>query len=146
MGVNTAKRAEQNATIAGLRSQGMNCRDIGKELNLSHSQIAKRLKDSDIQDILSETLKYYATYADKIAFDFIALCDHEDPVIRGKNIAEYHKVMGMNSPHTSIFIQNLYQDNRKQIISPHVQAIINQYSSNLPIDVELIEDKSSKGE
>lgn len=146
MGVNIVKKAIQDTTIAELRSQGLTCREISAKLGIHFTQIARRLKDSDVQDIMNETFKFYSLHAEEIREKFIGLCKHSNPDIKSKNIAEYHKVMGMNSPHASIYIANLYQDNRKQIISPHVQAIINQYSSNLPINIELIEDKSSKGE
>lgn len=141
MGVNTAKKRLQDNTIAELRSQGLSCREISAKLGLHYTQIAKRLRDSDVQDILNETMKFYSLHAEDIRIKFMGLCKHFDPTISSKNIAEYHKVMGMNSPHTSIFIQNLYQDNRKQIISPHVQDIISKYSTDSAEVIELIEDK-----
>jgi len=142
MGVNTDKKAFQGVTIAGLRAQGLSCRDIAQQLDITYRQVARRLKDSDVQDILNDTLKYYSVHAEEIREEFLALCKHEDPGIRSKNISEYHKVMGMNTPHTPIFIQNIYQDNRKQIISPHVQDIISKYSMDSAQVIELIEDKS----
>ncbi len=146
MGLNRAKKLIQDTTIAELRGKGLTCREISAKLGIHFTQIARRLKDSDVQDILQETVKFYALHAEEIREKFIGLCKHRDPLVKGKNITEYHKVMGMAGPQTSIFIESFYQDNRKQIISPHVQAIINQYSSNSPIEVELIEDKGSKAE
>jgi hypothetical protein len=116
---NMPRKMAQDVTIAELRSKGLSCRDIEKalppELHLSHRQIARRLKQDDIKKHLDDIVKYYATYYESIGQEFMRLCLYsEDEAIRSKNIAEYHKIIGIAPTHAqSQFIQQIYVDNRK---------------------------------
>lgn len=140
MPANKEKKALQGLTIARLRAIGKNCREIGKEVNLSHVQVANRLKDSDVSKRINGIVKYYASFDKQVQAGFMALVLDIDKEVRQKAITEYHKVMGITTPHPSILIQKIYQDNRVINYSPHIQAIIEQ-QIDTAIDGEIIEEK-----
>lgn len=140
MAVNKAKKKTQGMTIARLRAMGKNCREIGKEVDLSHSQVALRLKDKDVSDRITGIVKYYASFDKEVQKGFMALVLDTDKDVRLKAVSEYHKVMGITSPHPSVLIQKIYQDNRVITYAPHIQAIINQQVDN-SIEGEIIEER-----
>jgi len=131
----------RDVTIATLRAKGQTCREIAKEVHLSHMQVSRELKKESIKDKLEEMLSYYATYTEDVAKGFMELVLDDDKDVRSKNIAEYHKVMGINTPHAPIFIQQIFQDNRVQILSPHVQQLLTDHFTQT-IEGEVIEDTS----
>ena len=140
MPANTAKKLTQNVTIADLRSQGLSCREISTHLDLSYRQIARRLQDSDVKEILENTVRFYALYAEEIGDSLIGLCGSEKEEIRLKAIDQYYKVLGINTSHAPIFIQNIYQDQRSIYYSPHIQNIIDKECDNY-LEGEVIEDE-----
>ena len=131
----------RDVTIATLRAKGQTCREIAKEVHLSHMQVSRELKKESIKDKLEEMLSYYATYTEDVAKGFMELVLDDDKDVRSKNIAEYHKVMGINTPHAPFFIQQIFQDNRVQILSPHVQQLLTDHFTQT-IEGEVIEDTS----
>ena len=129
----------RDVTIASLRAKGQTCREIAKKVHLSHMQVSRELKKESIKDKLEEMLSYYATYTEDVAKGFMELVLDDDKDVRSKNIVEYHKVMGINTPHAPIFIQQIFQDNRVQILSPHVQQLLTDHFIQT-IEGEVIED------
>ncbi len=140
MPANKENKARQNKTIIALRAEGKSVREIGKEIDLHHSNVAKRLKDSDVSKRINGIVKYYASFDKQVQAGFMALVLDGDKEVRQKAITEYHKVMGITTPHPSILIQKIYQDNRVINYSPHIQAIIEQ-QIDTAIDGEIIEEK-----
>lgn len=130
----------QNLTIAALRSQGKSTREIAKKVHISHVQVANKLKDEDVKEKIEGFLKYYISYGDKVKKRFMELVLSDDVDVRQKAIVEYHKIMGISTPHAPQFILNLFQDQRIQILSPHVQQLLTDHFSQL-VDGEVIEDK-----
>ena len=132
----------QNITIASLRAMGKTCREIGDKVHLSHDAIAKRLKKEDIKARIDKMLSYYASYSDDVARGFMSLVMDNDKEVRHKAIVEYNKIMGITAAHPSLVIQHIYQDNRVQIVSPHVQELLNKHLGQT-IEGEIIEDKGT---
>ena len=139
MPANKAKKQQQNVTIAQLRATGKNCREIAKCVNLSHVQVSRRLKDSDVKDRIDGMLKYYVSYDKEVQAKFMSLVLSDIPDIRQKAITEYHKVMGITTPHPSISIERLYVDNRSINYQPHIQAMIDKEQGQV-LEGEIIED------
>lgn len=82
------------------------------------------------------------SYDDEVKKGFMELVLSDDPDVRQKAISEYHKVTGISPSHTpSIFIQNLYQDNRQQIISPDVLKLLGKHLQENIVDMLLELDK-----
>lgn len=137
----------RNCLIAELTMQGMYPHQIEKHpaINIKRRQIATVLKDDIVKEILDQGLKYYALHFDDIQEEFIALCHHPDANIRSKAISEYHKVMGMNSPHAPVFIGKLMIDNRQQTLAPELLNVLQDYSQRHHQTTKLIENKSKYG-
>lgn len=134
------KHKVKNDTIAKLRAIGQSCREISKAVHLSHSQVAKKLKDPEIKKIIESFQRYYISYGEKVQKGFMELVLSKDPKVRQKAIEEYHSVIGISPSHTSsIFIKNLYQDNRQQILSPDVVELLGKHLQDNIIDVTPLE-------
>lgn len=142
----------QNLTIAALRAQGKSTREIAKKVHISHVQVANKLKDNDVKTKLEGFIKYYVSYGDEVKQKFMELVLSDNADVKQKAISEYHKVTGISPSHTpSIFIGNLYQDNRQQIISTDVLTLLGKHLGDKQdvIDVkplELDKVRLSKGE
>lgn len=138
MGVNKTKQLIQGVTIAELRSKGMSCRDIADHLDVSYRQVARRLKDSDVKEILDKTIKFYALHAEEVADRLIDLTSDKIPAIRLKSIEQFYKVLGITTPHPPVLINHMYQDNRQAHFQPHIQVLIDTQTDN-SIKGEIIE-------
>ena len=110
----------RDGTIAQLRAAGKTCREIGKEVHLSHNRVAVLLKDEEIKKRIEGFHKYYITYDKEVQKGFMELCMSKEPGVRQKAISEYHSVMGITPSHTpSHFIQQIYVDNRQINVGDH---------------------------
>lgn len=136
-------RQQRDTTIAEMRLQGKSIREIAKEIGLDKSQVCRVLNDKEVKEILDKVHRFYGGFAEDVGREFMGLCLlSSDPAIREKAIKEYHKIMGISPAHTpSIFIQNLYQDNRQQIISSDVLTLLGKHLSDPrdTIDMEPLE-------
>ena len=134
-------RKQRDTTIAEMRLQGKSSREIAKEIGLDKSQVCRVLNDKEIKKILDEVHRFYGGFAEDVGREFMSLCLlSSDPAIREKAIKEYHKIMGIAPTHTqSIYIRNLYQDNRQQIVAPEVLSLLGKHLQDNIIDVTPLE-------
>jgi DNA-binding CsgD family transcriptional regulator len=151
MAKNKAKEKLQDFTIAKLRGEGKSTREIGQEIHLSHSEVAKRLKRDDVKARVEETIKYYISYADELRKGFIELCLSEDPKVRQAALSDYHKMIGILPSHAqSYYIGAIYQDNRQQILSSDVLELVEDWAyKRKPIEIEgkvVTESEISEGD
>lgn len=128
------ERKKRNIEIACLRSTGKSVLEIAREINVSKATVSRALKDEEVKAILDETTKYYATFAPAIRQALIELCVSENPEVRQRAIAEWHKVMGMTSSQQSIFIQNMFAQQNNVVLPRHLQELLARGPGE-PIDV-----------
>ena len=129
----------RNMTIGELRGQGKSYKIIGKAVGLSKNQIGVILKDDKVKQRVEETQRYLASFLPVIRDEFMDLCLTGKDSIRLSAIKEYFASMGISPSHApSVFINKLYQDNRQQILSPHVQAIVDGHLDDV-IEGEIVE-------
>ena len=127
---------EKIEELAKLSAIGKSCKEISNEVHLEKSTIAKKLKDVDAKKILESFQKYYLTYAQDVKRGFMELVLSKDPAVRQKAISEYHSILGISPSHTpSIFINNLYQNNRQQIVAPEVTKLLGKHLKDNIMDV-----------
>ena len=133
---------EKVEELAKLSAIGKSCKKISDTVHLHKVTIAKKLKTPEAKRIIESFQQYYLMYAQDIKRGFMELCLSDNPVIREKAIDKYHTIMGITPSHTqSQFIQQIYIDNRQQLLSPIVQGILTEHLAKTITDVEVIEDK-----
>jgi len=141
----TDGKIKEDALIAELRLEGKTLREIGKITGRTKDTIAKRLKKEHVRKLLEYGARREAMRIPAACDTLDQLLQSEDEGIRMKVAEITLKNMGIASPHASIFIQNIYHDQRIQLISPHVQEILHQHLGQV-IDGEVIEDVSQTSE
>ena len=136
---------EKIKELAKLSAIGKSCKKIADRIHLHKTTIAIKLKDVEAKSIIEGFQKYYLTYAEDVKRGFMELVLSDDPKVRQKATEEYHKVMGITTPHPGIYIQNLYQTQHNIISSPIVNQLLSKHMDPEVIDIEVIEDKSEFG-
>ena len=134
---------KRNLSIAKMRAEGKSQKDIAKVMGISQPAVSYALQDPEIKELLTNVNKYLTSYATAIEPELIRLCFDEDKSIRLRAIGDYNKIIGITPSHTpSIFINNLYQDNRQQIITSDVIELLNKHTATMTEDTPLeIESK-----
>ena len=111
--------------IAEMRAKGMTTIEIGKQTNLTHQRISQIINDDEIKSIIEDTQRKYIAEAPEISDRFLMLCKDEDKSISTKNIAEYHKIVGISPSHANNqFIQNIYNDNSQVVVSEGIIELL----------------------
>ena len=140
-GITKELASQRMSTIGEMRAlTGAGCRKIAGKLGLHYTTVANYLKKDDVKELIDNHQKYIASFAPFVAQKFIDLCFSKDEGIATKNIAQYQTAMGIVGSHPSLFIQNVWQDNRVINYEPHIQAIINNQVQDA-IEGEIIEVK-----
>lgn len=140
-GITEQVASQRNTTIAEMRAlTGAGCRKIAEKLGIHYTTVANYLKKDEVKELIDNHQKYLASFAPFVGQKFIDLCFSENEEIATKNIAQYQKAMGIAGTQTSVFMQNIYQDNRSINYQPHIQAIIDREQDSI-LDGEIIEDK-----
>ena len=105
-------REQRDATIAYLRLQGLNLREIAKKVNLHYSQVSRILQDDEIKEIIESTQRAMIEKVPEAAAQYADLLHSEDESMREKVGKTMLQMAGILPSHTvATFIQNIYQQN-----------------------------------
>jgi len=108
-----------------MRAQGKTTNEIADKFNISQPRVSQILSDDKIKSLLTNVHKMYAAASKGIGREFLKLCFDSDKKIRSDNIKEWHKIMGIAPSHAqSVFIQNIYNDNRRMAVAPEVVTLL----------------------
>lgn len=106
----------RNVTIAGQIATGQSVTDVAAEHNISKVQTYRILQDDQCKDILDHVMRVNIAHAKGINKKFLQHCYSEDDKLSLDAIKQYQKNVGIAPSHaTSLFIQNIYNDNRTLI-------------------------------
>jgi hypothetical protein len=137
----SSRKLDRNLTIARMHLNGMSYDDIGEKVGLSKTQIGTILHDDNIKAVINSTIRGMALAAPSIGNRLIDHCMQEDDPDRSvKAIGEYNKVVGIASPHASIYIQNMLVSGGVNLISPGLAGLIGSGSTQVVQDTEEIID------
>ena len=134
----------RNAIIANQVGSGQDVKDVANQHNLSIPQTYRILSDNQCQQILDQVMRVNIAHAKGINKRFLKHCyDTEDKKISLDAIKQYQKIVGIAPSHAvSLFIQNIYNDNRA-IVTEDVAALFELLSEQAAgggdvFDVEVI--------
>jgi len=112
-------------TAAELKGQGKTQTEIAAILGVDQSTISRALSTEKAQRIIERVQNRYIAAAKGISKRFIRLCHSPEDSIATKNIAEYHKYIGIAPSHApSIFIDKLYNQTNNTVISQDVIELL----------------------
>ena len=130
---------KENVKIAELHLEGKTLREIGKMVNRDKDTIARRLKKEQIRELIVYGSKREAMRIPAACDVLDGLLNSVDEAIKLKVAEGTLKNVGISTPHAPVFIQQIFQDNRVQILSPHVQQLLTDHFIQT-IEGEVIED------
>jgi len=113
-----------DGTMAEMILQGLPYSEIAKALNIGKSTVTRRLSKPITRQIVQTTISALSLYAPKVARRLIEMVDDDDRNIRLKAISEYNKIMGLSHAHASVVIQEMYVDQRTQVLSPSLVGLL----------------------
>ena len=134
------KADKEESLIVRLKLAAKSNREIGRVIGMSKDAIATRLKRPNVRALIEYGARREAMRVPD-ACDVLDQSLHsDDEAIRVKVADSTLKNMGISTPHAPQFVLNLYQDQRIQVLSPHVQALLTDHFAQV-IDGQVIEDK-----
>ncbi len=95
------QRINRDLSVATLTAKGYSQHEVANKLGISQPRVNQLLSDDKVRQLLQDTVRVYASHAKGIRKQFIKLCYSDDEGIQSKNIAEWHKIMGIAPVHTS---------------------------------------------
>jgi len=119
--------------------QGLPYSDIATALGMGKSTVGRRLSKPITRQIVQTAISALSLYAPKVARRLIEMLDDEDRNIRLKAISEYNRIMGLSHAHASVVIQEMYVDQRTQVLSPSLVGLLGSPAADQPDDEGIID-------
>jgi len=113
-----------DATMAGMVLEGLPYSEVAKALGIDKSTVSRRLSKPITRQIVQTTISALSLYAPKVARRLMEAVDDPDRNISLKGISEYNKIMGLSHAHASVVIQEMYVDQRTQVLSPSLVGLL----------------------
>jgi len=128
--------AHRDTRIAEMYLQGMSQYEIGQAIGIDRSQVSRVLSNEHAREIVQSSVRAMAAHAREVGLRLIELTRDKDKAVRQKAISEYNKVIGIAGAHASTVIQNIYIDQRVQLLQPQILSAL---ECSQVIDAEVIE-------
>lgn len=131
--ITNPSKMSRNVDIAIQSATGTDTKTLAKSHHITQRQVQRILKDDQCKAILDHTMRVNISHAKGINKQFLTMCYPDkdgkvDRKIQLDAIKQYHKITGIAPSHaTSLFIQNIYQDNR-QLITSDVESLFGMLS------------------
>ena len=137
--MNKAAIQERNNYIVDLAFKGYDQIKIAKEVGLQQSQVSKILRQDDtLKSVIKNATQYNIERLPDTVIEHDKLCLSEDEKIRLQAIKLRYDITGISPSHTqNVYINNLYQDNRQQLISSDVIELLNKHTVTITNDMPL---------
>jgi len=129
----------RDGTIADMVLEGLPYSDIADALKIGKATVARRLSKPITRQIVQTAISALSLYAPKVARRLIEMLDDEDRNIRLKAISEYNRIMGLSHAHASVVIQEMYVDQRTQVLSPGLVSLLGSGEASLAEDDGVID-------
>lgn len=133
-------KAYRNVSIAKELLAGKNQRQIAEEHDISQAQVSRILSKDEQKTLIDNAVQHNIKELETALLRHDSLIASKDEGIALKGVDLRYKVVGIATPHPSVFIQNVHQDNRVINYEPHIQRIIDNQVQDA-IDGEIIEVK-----
>jgi len=124
--------------MADMVLQGLPYSDVAKALGIDKSTVSRRISKPITRQIVQTTISALSLYAPKVARRLMDAIDDPDKNVSLKGIGEYNKIMGLSHAHASVVIQEMYIDQRTQVLSPGLVGLLSSGQSTVDevIDIE----------
>lgn len=109
---------------AMMRLQGKSYWDIAQELGVSKPTAWRKLQTKEAKDIVDAGTKELIRFVPVIVKNYAELLQSTDESIKLKANEAVSKIIGIMGSHTSLVVNNIYNDNRQQILSPGMVDMI----------------------
>ena len=131
MPTNSPVKLKQAENMALMHSQGMDYRSIAEETGASIATISRRMNTDRAKKIIEKASRFQVALLPKANHKLSKLLNKDDdPKIQLDAIKLVHKNTGITPSHTqSIFIANIYNDNRGSI-TPDVERLFGLLSGS----------------
>lgn len=118
-------RAQRDAMIAQGRLQGATYRELATRHGVDPATIHRVLTDPEVKDIVETGQRQMLTLIPKAVDNYRVLLDDPDSKIRLMASKDVSQTAGILPTHMqSLVVNQVYNDNRQQIISPDVLALL----------------------
>ena len=117
-------RIVRDEHLATMNAMGMSQVQIAKETGLSRPTVNRILNDDRAKAIIERVTDLSLVAHEAITRQKIGLCFNKDKNIAIKAIALHDKSLGIGQAHAPVHIQNMYVDQRKQVLMPGVRAAL----------------------
>jgi len=125
--------------ICALRAQGMTYREIEAATGLSHGTVHSRLTNKQAMRILEDATRYHIRSLPIAIARHNEIIYSDDDAVSLNAVKLRYQMTGLMPTHTPpITIQNLYIDQRTQVLSPGLVGLLSSGQSTVDevIDIE----------
>ena len=136
----TEGHAGRDLHIAKLRLSGMTMPEIADQVGLTHQRVSQILSQDHVRSVIADTLQSLSLAAPQVGHRLLGHIEQDDDDNRSlKAIDTYSKIIGIASPHASIYVQNMMINNNTAVISSEMSDLLASKRVDRDQDADIID-------